>query len=154
VPKELRTSFVSMMSYQGVPVEEIARLAGHASSRTTEVMEHWLGRVVVLHSDDATRRAALRPEKSAADDGHLRIGQLRLLQARAKSKGWCRWCSTCLRVSDAKIADQVTVEFGEQVGVRLAGKGVAEISRSHFADPLAVLVLVINHRGHDHLRHD
>ena len=24
VPKELRTSFVSMMSYQGVPVEEIA----------------------------------------------------------------------------------------------------------------------------------
>ena len=32
VPKELRTSFVSMMSYQGVPVEEIARLAGHASS--------------------------------------------------------------------------------------------------------------------------
>ena len=38
MPKELRTSFVSMMSYQGVPVEEIARLAGHASSRTTEVV--------------------------------------------------------------------------------------------------------------------
>jgi integrase len=38
VPKELRTSFVSMMSYQGVPVEEIARLAGHSSSRTTEVI--------------------------------------------------------------------------------------------------------------------
>jgi len=38
VPKELRTSFVSMMSYQGVPVKEIARLAGHASSRTTEVV--------------------------------------------------------------------------------------------------------------------
>ena len=38
VPKELRTSFVSMMSHQGVPVEEIARLAGHASSRTTEVV--------------------------------------------------------------------------------------------------------------------
>ena len=27
-----------MMSYQGVPVEEIARLAGDASSRTTEVI--------------------------------------------------------------------------------------------------------------------
>lgn len=38
VPKELRTSFVSMMSYHGMPVEEIARLAGHASSRTTEVI--------------------------------------------------------------------------------------------------------------------
>jgi integrase len=33
VPKDLRTSFVSMMSYQGVPVEEIARLAGHAGPR-------------------------------------------------------------------------------------------------------------------------
>ena len=32
VSKELRISFVSMMSYQGVPVEEIARLAGHATS--------------------------------------------------------------------------------------------------------------------------
>jgi integrase len=38
VPKELQTSFVSMMSYHGVPVEEIARLAGHAGSRTTEVV--------------------------------------------------------------------------------------------------------------------
>ena len=38
VPKELRTSFVSMMSHQGVPVEEISRLAGHSSSRRTEVI--------------------------------------------------------------------------------------------------------------------
>jgi hypothetical protein len=38
VPKELRTSFVSMMSYQSVPVEEIARLAGHASSHAAEVI--------------------------------------------------------------------------------------------------------------------
>jgi integrase len=38
VPKELRTSFVSLMSHNGVPVEEIARLAGHSSSRTTETI--------------------------------------------------------------------------------------------------------------------
>jgi integrase len=38
VPKELRTSFVSMMSHRGVAVEEIARLAGHSSTRTTEVI--------------------------------------------------------------------------------------------------------------------
>jgi site-specific recombinase XerD len=37
-PRELRTSFVSLMSRSGVPVEEIARLAGHSSSRTTEVV--------------------------------------------------------------------------------------------------------------------
>jgi integrase len=37
-PRELRTTFVSLMSHQGVAIEEIARLAGHASSRTTEVV--------------------------------------------------------------------------------------------------------------------
>ena len=37
-PRELRHSFVSLMSVSGVPVEEIARLAGHANSRTTEVV--------------------------------------------------------------------------------------------------------------------
>jgi integrase len=37
-PRELRTSFVSLMSHHGVSIEEIARLAGHASTRTTEVV--------------------------------------------------------------------------------------------------------------------
>ena len=37
-PRELRTSFVSLMSHQGVSIEEIARLAGHPSTRTTEVV--------------------------------------------------------------------------------------------------------------------
>jgi integrase len=34
-PPELRHTFVSLISDSGVPVEEIARLAGHANSRTT-----------------------------------------------------------------------------------------------------------------------
>jgi integrase len=37
-PRELRTSFVSLMSHHGVRIEEIAHLAGHASTRTTEVV--------------------------------------------------------------------------------------------------------------------
>ena len=37
-PRELRHSFVSLMSISGVPVEEIARLAGHSNTRTTEVV--------------------------------------------------------------------------------------------------------------------
>ncbi len=37
-PLELRTSFVSLISGSGVPVEEIARLVGHANTRTTEVV--------------------------------------------------------------------------------------------------------------------
>jgi integrase len=37
-PRELRHTFVRLMSDTGVPVEEIARLAGHTSSRTTEIV--------------------------------------------------------------------------------------------------------------------
>lgn len=37
-PRELRHTFVSVMSESGVAVEEIARLAGHPSSRTTETI--------------------------------------------------------------------------------------------------------------------
>lgn len=37
-PRELRHTFVSVMSESGVAVEEIAHPAGHASSRTTETI--------------------------------------------------------------------------------------------------------------------
>lgn len=37
-PRELRHTFVSIMSAQGVPLEEIARLVGHSSTSTTETV--------------------------------------------------------------------------------------------------------------------
>jgi integrase len=37
-PRELRTTFVSLMTHQGVAIEEIARLVGHATTRTTEIV--------------------------------------------------------------------------------------------------------------------
>ncbi len=37
-PRELRTSFVSLMSHHGVSTEEIARLVGHTATRTTEIV--------------------------------------------------------------------------------------------------------------------
>jgi site-specific recombinase XerD len=37
-PRELRTSFVNLMSHRGVSIEEIARLVGNASTRTTEIV--------------------------------------------------------------------------------------------------------------------
>jgi integrase len=37
-PRELRHTFVSIMSEQGVPVEEIARLVGHSTMSTTETV--------------------------------------------------------------------------------------------------------------------
>lgn len=38
VPRELRHTFVSIMSAGGVPVEEIARVAGHKQTSTTELV--------------------------------------------------------------------------------------------------------------------
>ena len=37
-PRELRHTFVSIMSEQGVPVEEIVRLVGHSTTSTTETV--------------------------------------------------------------------------------------------------------------------
>ena len=37
-PPELKTSFARLLSHRRVGIEEIARLAGHASTRTTEVV--------------------------------------------------------------------------------------------------------------------
>jgi integrase len=37
-PRELRHTGVSLLSLGGVPIEEIARIAGHATTRTTEIV--------------------------------------------------------------------------------------------------------------------
>jgi integrase len=37
-PRELRHTGVSLLSLGGVPIEEIARIAGHATTRTTELV--------------------------------------------------------------------------------------------------------------------
>jgi integrase len=46
-PRELRHSFVSLLSDGGVPIEQIARLVGHSSTSTTErVYRHQIRPVV------------------------------------------------------------------------------------------------------------
>ena len=37
-PRELRHSFVSLLSSSGMPIEDIARLVGHANTRVTELV--------------------------------------------------------------------------------------------------------------------
>jgi hypothetical protein len=63
--EDLRTSFVSMMSYQGVPVEEIAGSAGHASSRTTEVIHRRELRPVITTGAEVMDRI-FRPKQPGA----------------------------------------------------------------------------------------
>jgi len=63
-PRELRHSFVSLMSNSGVPVEEIARLAGHSSSRTTEVVCRRELRPVLTTGAEAMDRLFALPSPS------------------------------------------------------------------------------------------
>ena len=60
-PRELRHSFVSLMSSSGVPVEEIARLAGHSNTRTTEVVYRRELRPVLTTGAEAMDRLFRNP---------------------------------------------------------------------------------------------
>ncbi len=55
-PQELRHTFVSLLSASGTPVEEIARLAGHSSTRTTEVIYRRELRPVLTRGAEAMDR--------------------------------------------------------------------------------------------------
>ena len=73
-PRELRTSFVSLMSHRGVSIEEIARLVGHASTRTTEVVYRRELRPVITrrrdHGRTLRKNLAPRAGPGAAQDPH------------------------------------------------------------------------------------
>jgi integrase len=62
-PREQRHSFLSLMSTSGVPVEEIARPAGHSNTRTTEVVYRREPRPVLTTGAEAMDR--LFPGSSA-----------------------------------------------------------------------------------------
>ena len=55
-PRELRHSFVSLMSDAGVPVEHIARLVGHSGTTTTEAVYRKQIRPVLIEGADAMDR--------------------------------------------------------------------------------------------------
>ena len=55
-PRELRHSFVSLMSDAGVPVEHIARLVGHSGTATTETVYRKQIRPVLVEGADAMDR--------------------------------------------------------------------------------------------------
>jgi integrase len=55
-PRELRHSFVSLMSDAGVPVEQIARLVGHSGTATTEAVYRKQIRPVLIEGAGAMDR--------------------------------------------------------------------------------------------------
>lgn len=68
-PRELRTSFVSLMSYCGVSIEEIARLACQASTRTTEVVYRRELRPVITTGAEIMMRSSGEANQVNAGNG-------------------------------------------------------------------------------------
>jgi integrase len=52
-PRELRHSFVSLLSDAGVPIEHISRLVGHSRTMTTETIYRKQIRPVIVQGADA-----------------------------------------------------------------------------------------------------
>ena len=64
-PRELRHSFVSLMSDAGVPIEKIARLVGHTGTTTTETVYRKQIRPVVMGGAEAMDSLFPRRETDA-----------------------------------------------------------------------------------------
>jgi integrase len=61
-PRELRHSFVSLLSDSGIPVEEISRLVGHKSTVVTELVYRKQIRPVLQGGADVMDRIFGRDE--------------------------------------------------------------------------------------------
>ena len=55
-PRELRHTFVSVLSDDGMPIELISQLAGHSETATTEAVYRHQIRPVVLYGAEAMDR--------------------------------------------------------------------------------------------------
>ena len=86
-PRELRTTFVSLLSHRGVSIEEIARLAGHASTRTTEIVY----RARAAAGDHHRRRDHGRALRSKLGHSARQAG----LHRHARNPPTTRACHSC-----------------------------------------------------------
>jgi integrase len=65
-PRELRHSFVSLLSDSGMPIEQISRLMGHNGTAVTELVYRHQLRPIVEHGAEAMDRIFNGPEDDRA----------------------------------------------------------------------------------------
>jgi len=63
-PRELRHSFVSLLSDDGMPIENISRLVGHTSTFVTETVYRQQIRPVIVEGAEAMDRIFSKPDES------------------------------------------------------------------------------------------
>ncbi|WP_051367910.1 site-specific integrase [Hamadaea tsunoensis] len=68
-PRELRHSFVSILSAEGMTIERIAELCGHAGTRVTEAVYRHQLRPVLLGAAQEMDRIFRRPKEASRDGG-------------------------------------------------------------------------------------
>ena len=67
-PRELRHSFVSLVSAAGVPLEDVARLVGHRSTAVTEAVCRKQLRLVLTEGAEAMDLIFRRPDAPSKRD--------------------------------------------------------------------------------------
>ena len=77
-PRELRHSFVSLLSDSGVPAEEISRLVGHTSTVVTEVVHRKQLRPVIPSGATVTDQLSSSRGNRGGKPGRLQDGRARL----------------------------------------------------------------------------
>lgn len=68
IPRELRHSFVSLLSDSGLPVENIARLVGHQNTTVTETVYRHQLRPVIADAASAVDRIFPADDQDQGDD--------------------------------------------------------------------------------------
>jgi site-specific recombinase XerD len=76
IPRELRHSFVSLLSDSGVPLESIARLVGHQTTTVTETVYRHQLRPVIDDAASAIDRIFPADERDQGDDDDGAAGVL------------------------------------------------------------------------------
>ena len=85
-PREMRHSFVSLLSDNGVPLEDIARLVGHSGTSTTETVYRKQIRPVLIEGAGA-RDLIFKDQAAARDEPPAR----RLTRVRQHAEGASMW---------------------------------------------------------------
>jgi integrase len=87
-PRELRHSFVSLMSDAGVPIEQISRLVGHSGTNTTETVYRKQIRPVITGGADVMDR--LFPQNTGEHTPGCSVTQLSTQMTKATALIRCR----------------------------------------------------------------
>jgi hypothetical protein len=122
-PRELRHSFVSLMSSSGVPVEEIARIAGHSSSRTQSGHDHRAEGVPVVQEACPVEPGAHDGQRAEHDRHRGQAAVLPLVGSRIAAATWAAAPASALADARRSLSGDVKTALCLPLAGRHEDKG-------------------------------